>query len=175
MALTSANVRVATTGAIYVAATGTAAPTSSTSSMSAWTELGYYSEDGFSEARERSTEDIKGHDGSTVRTSVTESKITYTLTLIETNAAVLETFYGAAPSAGSVEVDPSETGGRKSFVLDAIDGTQAIRTYLPTAEVTEVGEQTNAVGEPIGYEITITAYPSTGGYSAKKWYAVFGS
>ena len=175
MTLTSANVRVATTGAIYVGATSASAPSSSTSTLTGFTDLGYYSEDGVEEERERKTEDIKGHDGTIVRTSVTESSIRYTLTLIETNADVLEVFYGTAVASGALEIDPSETGGRKSFVLDTIDGTETIRTYLPTAEVTEVDKQTNAVGEAIGYSITITGYPGTAGYSAKKWYSVFGS
>jgi hypothetical protein len=37
--------------------------------------------------------------------------------------------------------------------------SEVIRTYIPAGEVTEVGDKVYASGEPVGYEITITAYP----------------
>ena len=51
MALDSDNVIVAVTGAVYVAPTGTAAPTASDSTLNvAFVDLGYVSADGITEA-----------------------------------------------------------------------------------------------------------------------------
>lgn len=182
MALTSGNVRVAVTGAVYVGATTVPAPTTPTSSLDAgFVDLGYLSEDGVAEERERDTEDIKGHDGAIVRTVVTEAKSTFTFTCIETNVAVVELYYGSAVtkagSYGSVEIDPKDTGGRKSFVIDTIDGDEIERTYIPEGEVSEVGERARKNDEPIAYEITITAYPTTGlsGATHKTWHTALHS
>lgn len=180
MTLTSANVRVAVTGAVYTGATSLAAPTdASTAPPASWTDLGYCSEDGVTETRDRTTEQLKAWQGAAViRETVTESSMKYDLTLIETNTAVVEVFYGSSvtktSTVGSVEVDPSETGGRRSFIIDVVDGSDLVRAYLPTAEITEVGEQVYANGEPIGYPITITAYPGTNGYTVKKFYSTLG-
>jgi hypothetical protein len=35
-----------------------------------------------------------------------------------------------------------------------------MRYYIPEGEVTEVGDRTYASGEPIGYDVTISAYPN---------------
>ena len=52
-----------------------------------------------------------------------------------------------------------------------IDGGNLERVYIPAGEVVEIGEKVYANGEPIGYEVTVTAYPSTAiaGGSAKVW------
>jgi hypothetical protein len=61
-------------------------------------------------------------------------------------------------SDGSVSVSPGTTGGKKSFVIDVIDGSEAIRAYIPTGEVLTVGEMVFQNGEPIGFDVTVTAY-----------------
>lgn len=174
MALVSSNVRVAVTGAVYAAATGTAAPTAADSSLNvAFKDLGYVSEDGVTETRDRSTNQIKAWQNSDlVREVVTDSKLSYNLTLIETKEDVVELFYGASVdgSDGSIDIVPATTGGRKAFVIDVIDGSDLIRIYLPSGEVTEVGDQVYQSGEPIGYEVTITGYPVSG-VTATKFYS----
>lgn len=174
MALVSSNVRVAVTGAVYVAPTATAAPTAFDSTLNvAFKDLGYVSEDGVTETRDRSTNQIRAWQGADlVREVVTDSSLTYSFTLIETTEEVVELFYGATAdgSDGSVAIVPSATGGRKSYVIDVIDGADIIRCYLPSAEITEVGDQVYASGEPIGYEVTVTAYPVSG-VTATKFYS----
>lgn len=169
MALDSANVRVAVTGEISVGATSAAAPTAVSSALTGFTGLGYVSEDGVTESRDRSTNDIKAwQNADTVRTVVTEANLSYTFRLIETNAATLELFYGSAAAGGDLTVIPSTTGGRKSFVIDVVDGAELLRIYIPQGEVSEVGDVVYASGEAIGYEVTIRAYPdSTLGGSAR--------
>ena len=165
MALDSSLVRVAVTGSVSVGPTATAAPTDASTALAVgFLDLGYVGEDGVTEARDRTTNDIKAwQNGANVRTVVTDATLTYSFTLIETNERTLEAFYGASavagtPPASSIVIDPSSTGGRKSFVLDVVDGSDLRRIYIPQGEITEVGEVVYSNGEPIGYPITITAY-----------------
>lgn len=175
MAQDSANVRVAVTGAVSMGATTATAPTGTGGTITGFTDLGLISEDGVTESRGRSTNDIKAwQNGATVRTVVTEGTLTYQFTLIETKKETVELFYGAtvteAAADGSFVVVPTSTGGRRSFVLDVVDGAELLRVYIPQGEVTEVGDRVYSNGEAIGYEVTITAYnDTTVGGAAKVW------
>lgn len=171
----AANVRVGTTGAIYVGPTSATAPTGATSTLTDFASLGYVHSDGVTETRDRSTNQIRAWQNSDlVRETVTESTATFQAVLLETSAATLAAYYGATVdiSDGSIEIDPSATGGRKSFVIDLIDGSDAIRTYIPAGEILSVGDQVYQNGEPVGYDITITAYAdATAGFTYKKFYS----
>ena len=173
MALDSDNVRVAVTGAVYVAPAGTAAPTASDSTLNvAFADLGYVHSDGISESIDKTTNQIRSwQDGSLVREIVSEGTYSVSFTLIETKEEVLELYYGVSVVNGEVDIDPRKTGGRKSFVIDVVDGDSVERTYIPTGEVTSVGERTLASGEAIGYEVTITAYADESSDVAIKWFS----
>lgn len=180
MALNADNVRVAVTGAVSVGDTSATAPTDADSPLTDFNDLGYVHEDGVTETRDRSIEPLRAwQNAAIVRAVVTEASITYTFRLIETKKETVELYYATKVQPdGSITIIPSETGGRQSYVLDVIDGDDFIRAYIPEGEVTEVGEQVYAGGEPIGYEVTITAYPSTKiltpegrPASVKKWYS----
>jgi hypothetical protein len=169
----SSKVRVAVTGEVSVGPTTTAAPTDADTQLPAgFKALGFVSEDGVTETRDRSTNDIKAwQNAATVRTVVTDATLTYQFTMIETNADTVALFYGSTvdDTDGSFPIIPASTGGRKSFVLDVVDGDELIRTYVPQGEVTEVGDRVYASGEPIGYDVTITAYPDNTGKAAEVW------
>lgn len=173
MALDSDNVRVAVSGAVYVAPTGTTAPTTSGSALDpAFTDLGYVSADGITESIDRSTTQIRAwQNGSLVREVTSEGTYSVSMTFIETNEAVLELYYGSANTAGKFDIDPTQSGGRKSFVIDVIDGTAVERIYIPAGEITALGERTLASGEAVGYEVTITAYADTGATTVSKWFS----
>lgn len=159
MALSADNVNVAVTGKVYVAPTTATAPTGSDSTLTGFTELGYVSADGITVTHDRSTSQIRAWQNSDlVREVTTEATTTYALTLLESNEDVIEAYFGATITGGKVQVNPSATGGRKSWVIDVVDGADVIRHYIPTGEVTAVEAQTFANGEAIGYGITITAY-----------------
>jgi hypothetical protein len=172
--LTAANVRVAVTGAIYRAPTATAAPTAHGSTLNvAFKDLGYVSEDGVKEKRERSTEQIKAwQNAAIVRETITDANLRYTFVLIESNALTVGAYYGTVvdPTDGSVVIVPAATGGRHAYVVDVIDGDVVIRNYIPDGEITEVGDLAYKNGEPIGYEVTLTTYPDSGiGGNAVRW------
>lgn len=167
MALTASEVRVAITGELYVAPEGTAGPTTSESSLPAdWTGLGFVSEDGVTEAYDESQENIVAwQSGTTVRNITSESSATLQMTLIQTNSATLGLYH-----KGSTVVSDGSTGWRmnvlsptpdiRSFVFDVIDGTDHIRIWVPRGEVTERGEISYVSGDAVGYDVTITAYPT---------------
>lgn len=175
MTLDSDNVRVAVTGLVSVAPTGTAAPTSSASSLNvAFVDLGYLDDSGVVETRERTITDITAWQNSTVvRTIVTDGKYTLKFTMIETTIASQETFYGSTVQGqtatdGRIDVVPTATGGRKSWVVDVVDGDEEKRIYVGSGEVTEVGDVTYVSTGTISYPVTVTGYP-VAGVSAQIW------
>jgi len=163
MALDATKVRVGVSGEVSVGPIASAAPTSAVSALTGFTGLGYISEDGVERTPERDSEDIKAwQGGATVRTVVTSAKTTYKFTLIETTKASVEFAFGTtvtqSATEGTYAADPAATGGRKSFVLDVIDGANLRREYVAQGELTELGATTFAGGEPVSFEVTITAY-----------------
>lgn len=175
MALNSANVQVAVSGEVLVGATSATAPTGTGGTTTGFTGLGYVADDGVTETRGRTSDDIKAwQNAATVRTVITDATLTYSFTLIETKKEAVELYYGSSvtqtSTEGSLVVVPANTGGRKAFVIDVVDGADLMRTYIPQGEVTDVGDKVYASGQPIGYQVTITAYPdATLGGNAKIW------
>ena len=162
MALTSGSVRVGVTGSIALAPELTADPGDASSALLApWVSVGYLSEDGVTESNSLESDEIKAwQNAETVRKVVTTQETTYGFTMIETNAEALGLFYGKA-------VAPSDTShviggdilGRFAVCLTIVDGTEVIRRWIPSIEVTERGEVQFGSGDALGYEVTMTAYP----------------
>lgn len=164
--LDSGNVRVAVTGAWYRAPIGATAPAAADSPLSAaWVNLGYVSEDGTTRTVDRSTEDIRAwQKAAKVRTVVTEAGISYSFTLIETTREVVAMYNGINEADidedGTYTVDPSSTGGRYQYVFIVFDGAYERLVWIPEGEVSEIGDQVFAGGEPIGFEVTLNGYAS---------------
>jgi hypothetical protein len=173
MALTAENVVVGITGKVYVGATSATAPTASTSTLTGFTELGYVSADGVEFTTDKSTNQIRAWQNSDlVREVVTEGTVTYKFMLLETNEDVIEAYFGATMVNGKVQLNPVATGGRKSFVIDVVDGAKAIRHYVPAGEILSVEAQTFVNGEAVVYGVTVTAYAS-GGRTADIFFSEF--
>lgn len=168
----SENVRVAVTGAVYVGEAEHTAPTDALSAVPVgFTDLGYVSDEGVTETRERSTNQIRAWQrGALVREVTTESSIQYSFRLLETTKETLEFFYGVTVDEnGGFDLKPAESGGRKPLILDIVDGEEEVRVYLKSTEVSEVGDVVYSNGEAIGYEVTLTAYPDADGSAGRKW------
>lgn len=177
MATNAANVNIGVSGAFSFGLTTATAPIDATTALPAadWHDVGYISADGITETRDRSTNNIVAwQNADTVRTVTTEASMTVQFVAIETNPNTLELYYGAAVDTtdGSVEIVPADSGGRRSIVLDYVDGSDLVRLYGPLAEVTDVGDLVvSSSGDPIGYDVTLTLYPGPNGYAAKKWHS----
>lgn len=172
MATDSANVRVAVTGAVSVGPTSAAAPTGTGGTLTGFHDLGLVSDAGVTESRGRSTNPIRAwQNGALVRTVVTEGTLTYHWVLLETSRETVELYYGTvADNDGSLVLIPTETGGRRSFVLDVVDGDELLRVYVPQGEILDVGDRVYAHGEAIGYDVTLTAYVDSDlGGAARVW------
>jgi hypothetical protein len=163
MALTAENVVVGITGEVYVGPTSATAPTSTTSTLTGFSSLGYVHADGVEFASEKSTNQIRAwQNADLVREVITEGTVTYSFALLETTEATIELYFGSAMVDGKIELNPVNTGGRQSFVIDIVDGDKVIRHYIPAGEILSVEAQTVQNGEPVSYGVTLTAYASSG-------------
>jgi hypothetical protein len=163
MALTAENVVVGITGEVYVGPTTATAPTATDSTLTGFASLGYVSADGVEFASDKTTNQIRAwQNADLVREVITEGTVTYSFSLLETTEDVVELYFGASMVDGKIELNPNSTGGRKSFVIDIVDGDKVIRHYVPSGEVLSVEAQTVQNGEAVAYGITMTAYASEG-------------
>lgn len=173
MALVADNVLAGVTGAVYVAPTGSTLPTTAAASLdAAFIDLGYVSEDGVTESYSDETQEFKAwQSGVTVRRVITGSTASFAFTLVETKEEVLELYHkgSAIESDGGTGYKmnvTAPTADKRAFVIDVVDGTKEIRIVLPEAEVSERGEIVYQGGQPVGYSVTVTAYPTTQGGTA---------
>jgi hypothetical protein len=155
MATNAAAVTVATTGTIRVAPWGTALPTSvAATPNAAFLDIGYISEDGVVESQGTSSNKIKAwQNGDTVREVQTEHDLTYKFAALEVNPVVLKQFYGNY----TVEINGLQPVSY-SWILDLIDGNDAIRIVMPYAQVSDRDDTTYSHSDPIAYGMTLTAY-----------------
>lgn len=169
MALTAANVLVGVSGSVKTAVTGTTLPTTIAGALdAAFHDLGYISEEGVTESNSVETTDIKGwQNGAVVRTIQTGHSYTLKFKMLETNQYSLTTFYNDY-TAGAIEVTGGQ-GWRGCLVLDVLDGADPQRIVIPDGQVTEFGDVVYQNGDAIGYEVTVTCFPDTGGVKAYKY------
>lgn len=164
------NVRVAITGEVYYAPTGTALPTNATTALvAAYKGLGYISEDGVTEKWDDSVDTVVAwQNATTVRSATTKSTGSLGFTMIESNGLVLQTFHRGSTMAEApagtftLQVKPI-TADPKVWVFHVIDGTKLIRIAVGNGEITERGEVVYKNGVPIGYPVTVMCYPDTSG------------
>jgi hypothetical protein len=93
----------------------------------------------------------------------TSHTLEYQLTLIETNPAVLEAYYGSAnfdDVLNRVEIKSGQ-GTRQAWVIDVLDGTNVVRIAIPDGQITAHDDVTFKTDEAIGYGVTITCYADT--------------
>jgi len=163
MALTAANVVVGITGTVYAGATSATAPTTSSSALTGFTDLGYISSDGVTVTPSRNTAQIRSwQNADLVREVVTESDLSYKFMLLEMTSAVATQYFGSAPTSLKVAWSPSTTGGKQSFVIDMVDGAKTVRHYIPVGEVMAIEPLSIKNGEALSFGITIRAYVTSG-------------
>lgn len=153
-------------------------PTDATTALDAGlVNLGYVSEDGLVNGIETDTEDITAWGGDTVLTVRTSRTETFSWTFIQTNAAVMSEVYGPdnveVGAGGALTVlHNSQELPRRLYVFEILmTGNRVKRIVVPNAQITEVGDVTYQDGEPIGYEVTLSAYPDADGNTAYEYIA----
>ena len=173
MATTATNVaagKPAIGGAISVGATTLTLPTDATTSLaSGFVSLGYCSEDGLTNANERSSTDIKAWGGDIVLSVQDEKTDTFSFTLIEAlNTDVLKAYFGDSNVTGSLDAGitvkaNSQELPEKAWVIDMVLRGALKRVVIPNGKVTSTEEITYADSDVVGLGVTITAYPNASG------------
>lgn len=160
-------------GAVFVAPLGTQLPTDATTELSsAFTCLGYVSEDGLQNDNSMTVEGIKAWGGLIVYRSLTELVDEFGLALIESkNIDVLKAVYGdsnvTVGENGQTHVEvKAEDPQEKVWVFDlALRGDTAKRIVIADGAVTAREPIAYNDTDAIAYGITVSAYPDANGKS----------
>lgn len=165
-------------GVVHFAPSGTTVPTDATTALAnTYVDLGYVSEDGISNAVERSTEDVKEMGGNSVLNIQTDFSDTFKFTLISSkDVNVKKAVFGDDKVTGTLaagittEVSADELP-YKVWVFDFVLSDGDIqRTVIPSAKVSEIDEITYKNSDAIGYGITLKAQPIPGTNTYHKEY-----
>lgn len=165
----TSNVTTGLTGGVRVAPVGTTAPTTPTATYTTgWTELGYISDDGITQAQNSDTTEIKAWQGGvTTRKIISSSETTFSFTVIETNKDVWALYYPGSTFATATGVTTATikvpTADPRAFAFDVIDGAKHYRFLVPKGEISDRGDLVYKGDEAIGYEFTMTCYPASDG------------
>lgn len=170
--------RVAVTGAVFKGPTTATAPTGTTGAPAGMTDLGFINEDGVEielpDAGD-STPMKAWQNGTTVRVIRTPSddNPTWHFTMMETKIETVETYFGVTVTSTNAEGSfefKNELRPHNSYVVDAIDGAELLRDYVPYGVVTEVGGHVLANSDAIQYEVTVEGERDPDlGYNFKRW------
>lgn len=158
-------------GAAFRAPLGTKLPTSASEALNeAFKSLGYFSEDGLSNANSPETEQVKAWGGDPVVNYQTAKPDTFKFNMIEAlNVEVLKAVYGNRNVEGDLTSGihiraNSDEQEECSWVFDMVlKGGVAKRIVVPCASVTSVDEIVYKDNGVVGYNTTISAVPDEGG------------
>lgn len=174
------NVRVGAAtyaGGVFRAPVGTTLPTDTSTALNAAflaRNVGLIADDGVTQSIGNDTTDVRSWQlNQIVRTLVSNTKVTYQFTMLETSSISLETYYGNF-SSSSFQVT-GEQGIRQSWVIQVDDDGNAIRIVIPDGQVTERGDTVFSSTDVLRYPVTITAYPDSSGVAAYGYVASEGS
>lgn len=174
MATNKANVTVgkpAIGGSVHRAPLTVAPPTDATTALaSGFVDLGYISEDGVTNAYDRTNEEIKAWGGDTVLEVATDFSDTWQMTFIEAlNPEVLKVVFGDGNVSGTLAAGMTIKANDDIYAdaVWAIDmilaGNTLKRVVLPSAAVSEIGDIVYVDGEPVGYNVTLRAHKDSQG------------
>jgi hypothetical protein len=174
MAANTDNVRAGITGNVRVAPLGTTAPTTLAPFAAGWSDLGYVSDNGVVQSNNADTVEIPSwQQGTIVRRYISGSSTTWAFTCLETKFETVSLYYPGSTfttAAGITTVTVrNPTNDPRAFAIDVIDGEVApgspriLRWLIAKGELTDRGDVTFSNGDPVGWDMTITAYPDAGG------------
>jgi len=162
MALDSDNVRVALTGAVYVAPVGTTLPTTISASLdAAFVDLGYLSDDGVEITPDPNTDEIKAWQNADVVRRILTRTWSAKFTAIESNEATVELYFGSTVTtdgSGSSMTVGAPDADKRAFVIDCVDGDQLIRYVVPVGGLSDMDPVSHKNADPVAYGMTVGIY-----------------
>jgi hypothetical protein len=167
------------TGLAWFGATGSTAPTDSTTALAAaYKNSGMITENGLTIKFGESTKKVKAYGSPAIqRVIVTEQAYEFDLEFLETNQYSQAVFHrlpitGISPGVGTGAFSLTSgtfTKQQYAAVFDIIDGTNHIRAYCPQIEVTGRSDVKIGNGNEVAWGVNLTAYPNSSGV-AIQWY-----
>jgi hypothetical protein len=162
-------------GGIWTAPEGTTLPTdASTALNSAFTSLGYVSEDGVKRNISRDSNVVHAWGGDPVAVLSTKKTETFKFKLIEpNNVSVLGLTFGEATGTladGITVKSKADISTPRAYVISTLlaDNVHQ-RIVIPAGVVTDIGEISYVDNDVIGFELTITAIADTNGNTAYEY------
>lgn len=138
-----------------------------------WLPLGAISDSGLVQGFEEDSESFTPWGfTSPIRTTITSSLRTFSLTAWETGRTTVQSLQYRIPVADLAPADglttfaetASPSPDRRAWWFIVLDGDNFQRGfYVPSGEITERSDVTHTQNEVAGYEWTITAYPDESG------------
>lgn len=178
MAADASKVRIAVTGGVFKGPLSMTPPTGTSGAPTGAVDLGFISDAGVEVAMPGSGDStpIKAwQDGTTVRVvrSPSTDLPTWHFTMLETSLATIETYFGVTvtqtATEGSFEFSVTDRAHNR-YVIDAVDGAQLMRDFVPYGIVTDIGNHTLSHTDATGYEVTISGErDAVLGYNFKRW------
>ncbi|NYI25781.1 hypothetical protein [Aeriscardovia aeriphila] len=152
-------------GYVFVAPMGTALPTDATTKLDTkYTNLGYVSEDGITNATDTDTTEVNDMNGTKVLSVVSSYGETYQFALLQTNEDTLKLRYGnsrVTKQNGKITVFHGiPTGDHMRLVFDLVMNDQPKRIVVPDATLSEVDDLQYHSGDAVMYTMTFNANPS---------------
>lgn len=170
------------TGLAWFAPVGSTAPTDATTGFAAaFRNAGLITDNGLTIKFGESTKEIKAYGSTAIqRTLVTDEKFTFEIEFLETNQYSQAVYHrlginSITPTVGTGAFSLT-TGAytRQQYAagFDVIDGTNHIRAYCPTLEMTDRKDVQIQAGAEISWGVTLTAYPNSSGVAIQWFYVV---
>ena len=165
---------VGANGAGWTAPLGTSSPGDpDVQPLSPWLPLGAVSEDGLTQGFDEDSQSFTpwGYTAP-IRTTITSSLRTFSLTVWETGRTTVQSLQYRIPTADLVPTSglttfaetASPVPDRRAFWFVVLDGDTFKRGFfVPEGEITERSDVTHKQDEIAGFEWTITAYPDEAG------------
>ncbi len=155
-------------GAIYRAATTATLPTTALEELdNGFETLGFISEDGYSNNNSRSSSPVKDWSGAEIANLQSEKTDTFKFKMMEILKPVVnKMIFGdenvtGTPDSGMVAKANAKELTEHAYVIDVLlKGGYVRRTVIPKGKVTEIAEIGYKKTELVGYEVTITGFPS---------------
>lgn len=179
MAQKASDVAVAVSGAVMKGLTTATAPTGTSGATTGFTDLGFISEDGVEielPGAGDSTPIKSWQNGTVVRTirTPTDENPKWTFAMQQTSKESVETYFGVTitqtATEGSFEFVATANRPFNSYIVDAIDGAELQRDYIPRGVVTDVASHKLAGTEETVYEVTVEGeFDAVKGYNFKRW------